>query len=243
MSPSLPAALAEHTLQQLLDRVPLKEVGAPHRTLRSPMTPDPVGVVRVFQGDGVVERVVTVSLVVPMIHLDSHMVFAFSRADSAVPHFTLDSVYGGEYYAYHLDLIPRAELSPHLSYMDAAYHPLTPLYESASERDGLTRAHISPRQHALMSPWMLVHRASEEAFTGMTPIVTSYLDHWLGLLEGFSPEVLESLADTDLAARDAAVRGNLFSPDVDPVWLQVSRLLGQDASDEIRALLIGEPVA
>ncbi|GGM05852.1 hypothetical protein ACFFX1_26795 [Dactylosporangium sucinum] len=243
MSPSLPAALAEHTLHQLLDRVPLKEVGSPYRTLRSPMTPDPVGAVRVFEGDGAVQRLVTVSLVVPMIHLDSHMVFAFTRADSAVPHFTLDSVHGGEYHAYHLDLIPRAELSPHLSYMDAAYHPLTPVYESASEREGLSRAHISPRQHALMSPWMLVHRATEAAFAGLTPIVSSYLEHWLGLLDGFPPDVVASLAGTDLAARDAAVRRNLFSPDVDPVWTQVSRLLGQDASDEIRALLIGEPVA
>ncbi|MDG6103635.1 hypothetical protein Daura_34905 [Dactylosporangium aurantiacum] len=241
---SLPFALATRALDAILARQPLTEVGAPYRELRSPMSPAPVGTMRVWQGDGEVSRIVYVGLVVPPINLDSHMVFAFTDPKSAVPHFTLDSVYGGAYYAYHLDLIPRAELSSHLAYMDSAYHPLTARYEEASQRDGLTRAHIGPRQHALMSPWMLVHRADEAAFRGMDPIVDAYAGHWLDLVAaGLPAEVTGSLADTDLAARDATVRANLFSPAVDPVWAQVSRLLGEPASDEIRDVLIGGPLS
>ena len=75
---------------------------------------------------------------------------------------------------------------------------------------------------------MLVHRADEAAFQGMGPIVDAYVEHWLGLVAaGLPAPVTESLADTDLAARDATVRANLFSPAVDPVWAQVSRLLGE----------------
>jgi hypothetical protein len=239
---SLPFALATRALDAILTSS-VTEVGAPWRELRSPMSPAPVGTVRVWEGAGVVSRVVYVGLTVPPINLDSHMVFAFTAPESGVPHFTIDAVHGGEYYAYHLDLIPRAELSSHLSYLDSAYHPLTGVYEAAAQRDGLSRAHIGPRQHALMSPWMLVHRADEAAFRGMDPVVDAYVSHWLGLLSaGLPDDVVASLADTDLAARDATVRANLFSPAVDPVWAQVSRLLGTAASDEIRAVLIGGPL-
>ena len=77
----------------------------------------------------------------------------------------------------------------------------------------------------------------------MTPIVEAYVAHWLELVSaGLPSPVIESLADTDLAARDGTVRANLFSPEVDPVWAQVSRLLGEPASDEIRDVLMGGPL-
>lgn len=242
---SLPFALATRALDAILARpaLALTEVGSPYRELRSPMSPAQVGMVRVWEGPAAISRVVYVGLTVPPIGLDSHMVFAFTAPKSGVPHFTVDSVHGGGYYAYHLDLIPRAELSSHLSYMDSAYHPLTALYEEASQREGLSRAHIGPRQHALMSPWMLVHRADETAFRAMDPIVDAYVSHWLGLVSaGLPDDVAASLGDTDLATRDSTVRANLFSPAVDPVWAQVSRLLGEAASDEIRDVLIGGPL-
>jgi hypothetical protein len=168
------------------------------------------------------------------------MIFAFTPADSAVPHFTLDAVYAGAHHAFHLDLIPRAELGSHLAYMDAVYAPLTDLYTATAEAAGLSRAHISPRQRALMSPWMLVHRATDEAFARIDGAVTGYLDHWSELVaKGVPAEVEQTLGDTDLPARDAAVRRNLFSREVDPVWATVSRLLGDEATDGIRAELVG----
>ncbi|WP_031159395.1 hypothetical protein [Streptosporangium roseum] len=232
---SLPAALSERILDRLLTATGLSS--SAHVELTSPMSPVPVGALRVFRpsmsaraDDARPAKAVTVSLVVPAIGLDSHMIFAFTRPESAVPHFTLDSVASADYHAMHLDLIPRVELATHLAYLDAVHLPLTPLLEAAWEINGVSPAAVGPRQRAMMSPWMLVCRATEDAFEKLGPTVDAYLDHWLTLLRGGVP----AAEDTDLAARDAVNRANLFSPDVDPVWHQVTRLLGADQTDRIR---------
>ncbi|MGW0808657.1 hypothetical protein [Nonomuraea sp. NPDC002799] len=229
---SLPAALSERTLDRLVTALGL-EVAA-DVPLTSPMSPAPVGRLRVLRPpDGETAKVVAVTLVVPPIGLDSHMIFAFTGPESAVPHFTLDAVASAGYHALHLDLIPRAELAVHLPYLDACFLPLTEPLESAWQLDGLTAAAVGPRQRAMMSPWMLVCRATEDAFAKLGPTVETYLDHWLHLLGTGVPPV-----GGPLAARDQASRANLFSPDVDPVWHQVSRLLGAEQTERVRGELL-----
>jgi hypothetical protein len=207
------------------------------------MSPEPVGLVRIFKGDGVVAKAVYVGLTVPAIGLDSHMTFAFTRGDSPVPHFTLDSVQGQGSYAFHLDLIPRAELATHLKYVDWAHSPLTETYDEVEARPGLSKTAIGPRQFAMMSPWMLVHRADEDAFAGIEDAVKAYLAHWGELVAAPVPaEITDEVADTDLATRDARNRANIFSPDVDQVWAQVTRLLGEEASEAIRVQLLDNTI-
>lgn len=237
---SLPGGLCNRTLDAIVEANGLTEVGSPFRMLTSPMSPDPVGTVRIFHGESsIVAKVVYVGLAVPAIGLDSHMVFAFTRGTSAVPHFTLDSVQGQGSYAFHLDLIPRAELATHLTYVDWAHTPLTATFEEVEAREGLSKAAIGPRQFAMMSPWMLVKRAEESAFVAIEDAVRAYFDHWVALLEaGVPAEVLADVADTDLATRDLRNRANLFSPDVDHVWAQVSRLIGEEAMEDVRGQLL-----
>jgi len=247
MTESLPGGLCRRTLDSVVALSDLVEVtaadGGAFRTLTSPMSPAPVGAVRVFRGEGVVAKAVYVALAVPAIGLDSHMVFAFTRGDSVVPHFTLDSVQGQGSYAFHLDLIPRAELATHLTYVDWAHTPLTETFEEVQQRPGLSKAAIGPRQFAMMSPWMLVSRADENAFAGIEDAVKSYLAHWSLLLEGCVPDaVLADVSDTDLAVRDLRNRANLFSPDVDHVWAQVARLIGDEASEGVRTLLLDNDI-
>ncbi len=221
---SLPAALAQRTLDAILaSHADLAQIKA------QPLG-DGVGELKVWHG-GKVAKLVYIGLAVPQFHLDSHMVFAFTPAASAVPHFTLDSVYAGAYHAFHLDLIPRLDLAANLPYIDEAFHPLTPVYEEASATAGLTKAAISPRQHALMSPWMLVHRATQEAFQAIGPVVDAYREHWSRLAH-------KGLSYAPLAGRDEALRASLFSREVDPVWAQVSRLLGDETTDMLRQELI-----
>ena len=238
---SLPKALFDRTLAKLEGLEELELVRG--EDLFSAMGPDPVGRLEVRTGTKVA-KVVTISLVVPQIGMDSHMVFAFSPDDSALPHFTLDSVEAGGNLAFHLDLVPRAELASHLAYVNTVFEPLSPVFERSKEVFGSLRAAIGPRQYAMMSPWMLVNRASEEQFKAFDAFVDDYFAHWSALVEsGLPQEVLATLADTDLAARDRANRENLFSPEVDPVWERVTRLVGQETSDRLRAELISNEVA
>ncbi|MFB7719729.1 hypothetical protein [Nocardia sp. NPDC056100] len=227
---SLPAALSERTLDTLISSFELRE--SEDLALTSPISPDPVGRLRVLRG-GPIDKVVTVDLVVPQLGLDSHMIFAFTESDSAVPHFTLDSVHGGEYFAMHLDLIPRVDLAVNLEYLDEVFAPLSPLLDQAWDIDGMSQAAIGPRQRAMMSPWMVVCRASEDAFRALDGTVERYLDHWLSLVHKGVPDVV-----AELAARDLANRANLFSPEVDPVWARVSALLGAEQAERVRGELV-----
>lgn len=239
---SLAQDVCQQTVDSIVSRTGLQERlgadGGPLLTLTSPMTPDPVGKMRAWSGGKGVAKAVYCGLVVPAIGLDSHMVFAFSDADSLIPHFTLDSVFAGGTFAFHLDLIPRLELATHLAYIDEVYTPLTPVFEDVQSREGLSAASIGPRQKAMMSPWMCVNRATDEAFAGMGPTVEAYLEHWLGLLDnGLSDEVVRSAGDTDVPSRDLKNRANLFSPDVDEVWNQITQLIG-DQAEQIRLQLV-----
>ncbi|BBH71498.1 hypothetical protein ACTI_81830 [Actinoplanes sp. OR16] len=226
---SLPGALSDTTLSRILDRFPLPL--AEDRPLTSPMSPAPVGHIKIWRGTGAVVKIVNVGLVVPPIGLDSHMIFAFTDPSSGVPHFTLDSVANGDDYAFHLDLIPRIDLATSLPYLDEVYEPLTGMYQAVSAREGLTPAHLTPRQYALMSPWMLVNRATQAAFEGIGDAVDAYFTHWAALVES-------GVKAEGTAERDAAHRTLLFSPEIDPVWKQTVRLLGEEQSESVRLALV-----
>jgi hypothetical protein len=236
VSASPPKALSDRTMAALAGVDELVTVR--EKVLTGAMSPAPAGTLTVLRGERIA-KVVRIGLTVDRIGMDSHMIFAFTGADSAVPHFTLDSVQAGGYLAYHIDLVPRADLGAHLEYVNAVFQPLTPVFEEVRERFGPSTAAIGPRQHAMMSPWMLVNRADEEHFAAMGGYLDRYFEHWRDLLaKGVPDDVRATLADTDLAARDARNRAALFSPEVDPVWANVARLLGDDQAEELRAELL-----
>lgn len=230
---TLASDLCHGTVDAIVARTGLEE--ALSVDLVSAMSPQPVGVLRTWTGGKGVAKAVYCGLAVEAIGLDSHMVFAFTDSDSLVPHFTLDSVFGQGSHAFHLDLIPRAELASNLGYIDRVFTPLTPVFEDVQSRAGLSAAAIGPRQRAMMSPWMCVNRATDEAFLGMTEVVAAYRDHWFALLdEGVAAELA---APVDLKSRDERNRAALFSRDVDPVWNTIERLIGEQ-SELIRLQLV-----
>ncbi len=240
---SLPHALWERTLDRIVDRFALAEVagedGGPWLPLQSqaPFHRGGVGQMRVFRGAPLFQ-VVTSNIVVPPIQLDSHMLFAFAPPASAVPHFTLDSVRAGDHYAFHLDLIPRVDLGARLAYMDLCFAPLTEAYERGEAMEGFTRAHLSPRQYAIMSPWMLAKRATREAFAGIDGLVEHYLGHWFRLLdEGVPDDALEGIDQAALIDRDRRNKAIIFNREVDKVWDQITPLVGRDAAEKQIAML------
>lgn len=247
MSERLARDLCLSTLDRVIEGTKVTEVlsddGGPFRTLTlapqpegSPITADgPLGEYRVWTGDGPVAKVVYAGISVTSLNMDTHMIYAFSDPESAVPHFTLDSVEAHGTLAFHLDLNPRVDLGAHLDYMDYVYGPLTETFDSGMAIEGLSKANLTPRQRAIMSPWMLVSRATPDAYRQLGVRANAYLDRWFTLGEQGLPEsVLDSIVDTNLPARDAANRSMIFSRDVDPVWDQITPLLGQDVSEFMR---------
>lgn len=233
---TLAADLAFSTLNKLRERLSLAEVET--IPLTSPMMPEPVGKVQVFSGEKI-SKAVYIGMSVPFIKLDSHMIFAFTDKDSAIPHFTLDSVNNDTTYAFHLDLIPRVDLGANLEYIDAVYGGLSDEFERASQIEGLSKAHLNPRQLAVMSPWMLVNRAEAEAFKKIFDSVDFYLNHWFSLVEnGVDVEIFAK----DLATRDQRNREIIFNPDVDKVWGQVDRLVGAEMSAKMREILKSQEI-
>lgn len=232
---TLAADLAFSTLDKLRERLNLTERETIELT--SPMMPEPVGKVQIFAGEKL-SKAVYIGMTVPFIKLDSHMIFAFTPNDSAVPHFTLDSVCNDTTYAFHLDLIPRVDLGANLEYIDAVYGDLTDEFETANKTEGLTKAHLNPRQLAVMSPWMLVNRAEKEAFEKIFASVDFYLNHWFSLVEnGINEEITKQFSAESLATRDRRNREIIFNPEVDKVWAQVDRLVGAEMSAKMREIL------
>lgn len=235
---SLAQTLCHTTRDQIQRRFSLSEVGSPYLSLTSPMSPAPVGAVRIYAG-GPIRKMVYIGLTVPPIGLDSHMLFAFTEPDSLVPHFTLDSVLAGPHFAFHLDLIPRVDLGANLAYLNEVFQPLTAHFEAGNAIEGLTQAHLAPRQYAIMSPWMFTHRATEAAFAQIEATVNHYLNHWFALVEG---GVKSDVVGLNPAERDQRNRAAIFSPAVDPVWAQVERLVGADVGARLREILKNQEV-
>lgn len=241
MSESLSKKLHDETLARLVGRLGLTEVtaadGGPWLPLvsRLPMAQGSIGQVRVYRGPGITQ-LVSCTIVVGAIGLDSHMLFAFTDTEGAVPHFTVDSVKNGADYAFHLDLIPRLDLAVELAYMDEVFAPLTDTFKAHRELPGLKAAALDPRQYAVMSPWMLVNRADEAAFSATFAAVNAYLDHWFAVRER-GVQAVGATTPAQRAARDAAHRGVIFNPEVDKVWKQITPLIGADTVEQMLTLL------
>jgi len=238
---SLSLNLSETTLHHLIEATGATEEhgqdGGP-LLLATADDESPSGTMRLFTG-GLVQKIVWTKLEVPARGVTTCMIFAFAEPAGGLPHFTLDcSDHGNGGYAFHLDMLPRVELATHVAYMDEVFGPLTEAYTSGGALPGLSPTRTTRRQFAMMSPWMLVNLADEPAFHAIGATVRAYTDRWLRLLgSGLSADVEASLADTDLAARDAQVRLNLFSPHIDPVWGRVDSMIGTDAATTMRSQL------
>ena len=233
---SLPKALHDLALNRMIERFSLEEVKGEAGgaflplTCQAPFAQDaPIGHMRVFKG-GPLFQVVTSSIVVPQIQLDSHMVFAFMPSNSAIPHYTVDSVCAGDHHAFHLDLIPRVDIGSQLNYINEVFDPLTQAHADGHAIEGLSRAHLSPRQWAIMSPWMLANRATKEAFTEIEKTVIAYQDHWFNLVDkGISADAINGVSEAELVARDKRNKEIIFNPTVDPVWEKIGPLVGEEA--------------
>ena len=251
---TLAQKISHQTLEQIITHFKLREVTATDGGPFLPLVAEKfgnasVGSFRLWDGGDSLLKMVYAGITVEAIGIDSHMLFAFTKPESLLPTFTLDSVFtrmppgadpnfpdGGDMYAFHLDLVPRCDLGVNIDYLRKVYDPLTEIQAATLSSDGVFAAQLSPTQRAIMSPWMLAQRVSGEAYkTTVFPAVEKYLEHWLKLMDAGIDDV--ATMGEHGATRDAANRQLIFNREIDPVWNRIDMMLGSDTSDLMISVL------
>lgn len=256
---TLARTISHQTLEKIVAHFALQEVtgkdGGPFLPLVAPGFGNAsVGSFRLWDGGDKLLKMVYAGITVEAIGIDSHMVFVFTKPDSLLPTFTLDSVFtrmppgadpnfpdGGDMYAFHLDLVPRCDLGINIDYLRTVYEPLTETQAATLAADGIFEAQLSPTQRAIMSPWMLAQRVAADAYeSNVFPAVEAYLEHWLSLMDTGIEGV--AIVGEHGAARDAANRKLIFNREIDEVWGRIDMMLGSDVSDLMISVLRSQDV-
>jgi hypothetical protein len=193
-----------------------------------------IGELRVYRGRGRVQKVVSSRYALSTPVLDSHSVIVFTRPESAVPHFALDSIRVGCEVHLYVDLLPKRDLAVSLPYLDRCYVPLSEV-SSELEHDARFRpAPVSLRHQAMLSPWHALYTLEPSNLAAAEAYVDRYVSHWANLLRSNAPELDSS---PELAARDIAFRKALFSRAIDPTWAHRDRIIGRETVDRILSVL------
>lgn len=258
---TLAGKLSVETLDRIVAHFGLEEVsgedGGPFMSLNAPPFGNaPAGCFRLWHGGERLQKLVYTGIAVEPIGLDSHMLFAFTKRDSIVPTFTLDSVYtkmppgadpnfpdGGDMYSFHLDLVPKCDLGVNHAYMQRAYEDLTAAQADVLAAEGIYSAQLSPMQRAIMSPWMLAQRTTAAAYEEQVfAVADSYLRHWFQLVDDGMDDLVADIQGESGATRDAANRELIFNREIDAVWAKIDGLLGADVSGAMIAILRNQKV-
>jgi hypothetical protein len=187
-------------------------------------------------------RVVYSALSVDDFGMDTHQIYAFTGADSAVPHLFLDTAISpntdGTFH-FGLDLVPRVDLGVSLDYSEAVFGPLTDVRAEVLGRPGVQPVpSLGPLQWSIRSPWMVAAIVLPEDLRSLVDAVEAYVDQWLELVQQGLPAGAAADAEgVDLAARDARNRAATFSPRTNPVWGFLDRLVGVESAQAMVDLL------
>jgi len=229
----------QNCLVERLDLVEQLNDGKPRMVLNHISTGEPVGHCQVFNSDD--KKMVTISMTfspMPTLNIDSHMLFIFTEPQSLVPHFTLDAVKTGPNFAFHLDMLPKVPLDNHQDYAKCVYEPLSNCLQSANDNQELEPAHLSQQQLDIMSPSMIAKRATQASFdTVSKDHVQTYLDHWLSLVDNPDQLKTDSMTNEDVAHYSMQQKSKIFDPQIDPVWQNIAKIVGEPVCEEMRSIL------
>lgn len=227
----------------LVERFGLTEVlaedGGPWLTLGAQA---PIGAARQFRGDvdGTgIARLVHVGVDMPDGSMAAHMLVAHTAAGSIIPHLAIDLMRFPDSYGFFVDLLPRIDLNANLAYVDEVYAPLDDTFETLEATEGLVQVPMPPRMLAFYSPWML-HKFSCPDLGFLIETIDPFVERFVAML-GDGLQTTDLYGTNDLEARDQRHRDVLFDPTFDPVWQQVTPLLGAEAVTTIRTTL-GSPL-
>ena len=233
---------------RIVDAFDLAEVGSPYVSLRADESsiaagagpPPRLGAVRVWVNSHADGFEKLVHLHVFSARMTSHALFAFTAADSAVPHFSLgiSATDGSAVAGFHVDLVSKV---PHAAapaeFAEAVYGPLAETRASVvAKLGGAGAVELSPVQREVMSRALIALRAAEGSAAPLAvSAVHVYLNHWLHL-HRHRASLAPGCAPAELHRQDAMMRALLFSAQ-DPLWLFLDRAIGRHQSLAVRDLL------
>ncbi len=216
----------------------------PLEAIGGPLDGERIGEFRVFtRNDGL--RVVQSAMSVELFGMDTHQVYAFTPADSAIPHFFVDTAISpntdGTFH-FGLDLAPRLDLGASLDYTEAVYGPLTDIRSEALGQPGVMPVpSLGPLQWSIRSPWMAAAIVQPDDLRKLATVADAYLDQWLRLMANGLPAAAGAdAAWQDPGERDRRNRAAMFSPRTNPVWMLLDRLVGAEAAQAMRDLLTAQ---
>jgi hypothetical protein len=81
--------------------------------------------------------------------------------------------------------------------------------------------------------------ALQEAYERAQPLFISFIDHFISLSTREAPLPVEpdSADPVLIAKRDHTIRSRMFSPVADPMWMNIAKMVGQEAADGMRHTL------
>lgn len=201
----------------------------------------PIGSARRFEG-ATIARMLHVGVDLhegPMAPMAAHMLVVQAPGDSPLPHLAIDLMQFPNGFGFFVDLLPRVDLSANVAYVDEVYAALDETFATIEGIEGLVQVPMPPRMLAFYSPWML-HKFEAPDLTVLTDAIDAFVAQFHVLADkGLQAAGLPS--GEELAVRDQHHRDVLFDPTFDPVWQQVTPLLGADAVTMIRETL-GAPL-
>ena len=208
---------------RIVDAFDLAEVGSPYVSLRADESsiaagagpPPRLGAVRVWVNSHADGFEKLVHLHVFSARMTSHALFAFTAADSAVPHFSLgiSATDGSAVAGFHVDLVSKV---PHAAapaeFAEAVYGPLAETRASVvAKLGGAGAVELSPVQREVMSRALIALRAAEGSAAPLAvSAVHVYLNHWLHL-HRHRASLAPGCAPAELHRQDAMMRALLFS--------------------------------
>lgn len=220
------------------------EVEAPDGGAFLPLTlaDDPTvsaGSVRLWRGrdDSPLDRMVHMCLLAGPV--ETHLLFAFGRADSSMPHLHAQVVqFPPDGCVYNVDFLPRLDAVEYPDWYTRVFSNLRRPYRLATSDTQYTCAHApaNPALAIYMSPWGIASgRTVASELEAVTPHIEAYVAHYCALAREHDWAQPDGL---DLAARDDRHLRLFFADELDPrAWNGVYKVIGESRGSMIKALL------
>lgn len=197
------------------------------------------GSVRLWRGrDGTpLDRMVYMQLLAGPV--ETHLLFAFGRADSTFPHLHAQVVqFPPDGCVYNVDILPRLDPVDYPDWYTRVFNDLRRPYRLATgdSSHSCAQAPANPALAIYMSPWGIASgRTDARELAAVCPHIEAYVEQFCKLASDGDWEAPPGL---DLASRDARHLQLFFADELDPrAWNGVYKVIGEARGGMVKALL------